>query len=76
MSTGVTTEFDNNVSESMQPRYKLDTPEKKGKSSSEEIETIDCQSEDTCPKCQKFYIRPGNMLKHVNTEKCTHIIKE
>ena len=61
MSAGVTTEFDEHISDSVQPKYKAtNTTNKNATSCKPEtsyMKTTSQEKENTCPKCNKMYLQ-------------------
>ena len=74
MSTGVITDYDQTLSQSVQPKYKSNTSTKNVMASSEQEisldSTTDYKEENVSPKCQKMYLRRGNFLKHIDSGTC------
>lgn len=81
LSTGVTSDLDKDIAENVEPKYKKTVPKKKDKSVKEESTGITGKTNEMkehshrCPNCQKFYLRNGNMLKHINENNCTENTK-
>lgn len=78
LSTGVTSDFDKENAEKVEPRFKKKTKPKAKSSKGESLPTTESNSEassNTCPRCHKVYLRKRPIQHHLSLEKCTQINK-
>ena len=77
LSTGVTSNFDKENAENVEPRFKKTKPKTKSLKG-ESLPATESNSEapsNTCPCCHKLYLRKRPMQPHLRSEKCTQINK-